>query len=54
MVRSGGFLVGLMGLCGRWVSGQWIVGVISFQKIFDLHGQKHRIVGEISSDLYRA
>ena len=32
------------------MSGQWIVGVISFQKIFDLHGLKHHIV-EISGDV---
>ena len=48
MVRSVGFwvgLVGLMGLCGS--VGQWIVGVICFQKIFGLFGLKHHIV-EIS------
>ena len=27
-----------------WVMGQWIVGVISFQKIFDLYGLKHHTV----------
>ena len=32
------------------MSGEWIVGVISFQKIFDLHGLKHHIV-EISGDV---
>ena len=32
------------------MSGQWIVGVISFQKIFDLHGLKHHIV-EIRGDV---
>ena len=30
--------------------GQWIVGVISFQKIFGLFGLKHHIV-EISGDV---
>ena len=30
--------------------GQWIVGVISFQKIFGLYGLKHHIV-EISGDV---
>ena len=29
---------------------QWIVGVISFQKIFGLYGLKHHIV-EISGDV---
>ena len=42
MVRLGGFLVGLVGLCGsvwvmgEWSVGQWIVGVISFQKMYGL------------------
>ena len=31
------------------MSGQWIVGVISFQKMFGLYGLKHHIV-EISED----
>ena len=30
--------------------GQWIVGVISFQKMYGLHGLKHHIV-EISGDV---
>ena len=29
---------------GEWKVGQWIVGVISFQKIFGLCGLKHHIV----------
>ena len=35
---------------GEWSVGQWIVGVISFQKIFGLYGLKHHIV-EISGDV---
>ena len=35
---------------GEWSVGQWIVGVISFQKIFGLYGVKHHIV-EISGDV---
>ena len=35
---------------GQWSVGQWIVGVISFQKIFGLYGLKHHIV-EISGDV---
>ena len=41
---------------GECLVGQWIVGVISFQKIFGLYGLKHHIVeisGAVSSDLYR-
>ena len=30
--------------------GQWIVGVISFQKMYGLYGLKHHIV-EISGDV---
>ena len=29
---------------GEWLVGQWIVGVISFQKIFGLCGLKGHIV----------
>ena len=29
---------------GEWMVGQWIVGVISFQKIFGLCGLKGHIV----------
>ena len=29
---------------GEWKVGQWIVGVISFQKIFGLCGLKHHIL----------
>ena len=29
---------------GEWKVGQWIVGVISFQKIFGLYGIKGHIV----------
>ena len=32
------------------MSGQWIVGVISFQKMYGLYGLKHHIV-EISGDV---
>ena len=35
---------------GEWSVGQWIVGVICFQKIFGLFGLKHHIV-EISGDV---
>ena len=35
---------------GEWSVGQWIVGVISFQKMFGLYGLKHHIV-EISGDV---
>ena len=42
MFRLGGFLVGLV--------GQWIVGVISFQKMYGLYGLKHHIV-EIRGDV---
>ena len=33
--------------------GQWIVGVISFQKMYDLYGLKHNIV-EICGDVTNA
>ena len=39
-----------MWVMGEWSVGQWIVGVISFQKIFGLYGLKHHIV-EISGDV---
>ena len=29
---------------GEWSVGQWIVGVISFQKMYGLYGLKHNIV----------
>ena len=29
---------------GEWSVGQWIVGVISFQKMYGLYGLKHHIV----------
>jgi hypothetical protein len=35
---------------GEWSVGQWIVGVISFQKMYGLYGLKHHIV-EISGDV---
>ena len=47
MVRLGGF-GGSVWVMGEWPVGQWIVGVISFQKI--LYGLKHHIV-EISGDV---
>ena len=37
-------------MMGEWPMGQWIVGVISFQKIFGLYGLKHHIM-EISGDV---
>ena len=36
-------IVGLMGQGGWWVSGQWLVGDTSFQKIFGLYGLGHDI-----------
>ena len=39
-----------MWVMGEWSVSQWIVGVISFQKIFGLYGLKHHIV-EISGDV---
>ena len=35
---------------GKWSVGQWIVGVISFQKMYGLYGLKHHIV-EKSGDV---
>ena len=35
---------------GEWSVSQWMVGVISFQKIFGLYGLKHHMV-EISGDV---
>ena len=35
---------------GEWSVGQWIVGVISFQKMYGLYGLKHYTV-EISGDV---
>ena len=29
---------------GEWSVGQWIVGVISFQKMYGLYGLKHHMV----------
>ena len=44
---SEGYLVrwvGWVGLCGWWVSGQWILGVMRFQKIFGLYGEeRHKV-----------
>ena len=37
-------------MIGEWSAGQWIVGVISFQKMYGLYGLKHHIV-EISGDV---
>ena len=39
-----------MWVMGEWSVDQWIVGVISFQKMYGLYGQKHHIV-EISGDV---
>ena len=30
-----------MWVMGEWSVGQWIVGVISFQKMYGLYGLKH-------------
>ena len=35
---------------GEWSVGQWIVGVMSFQKMYGFYGLKHHIV-EISGDV---
>ena len=35
---------------GEWSVGQWIVGVISFKKIYGLYGLEHHTV-EISGDV---
>ena len=48
-------MVGLVGLCGVWVMGewsvsQWILGVMRFQKIFGLYSVERHIV-EISGDV---
>ena len=48
---SRGFWVVLVYLVmGEWALGQWIVGDISFQKMYGLYGLKHHIV-EISGDV---
>ena len=39
-----------MWVMGEWSVGQWIVGIISFQKMYGLYGLKHHIV-EISGDV---
>ena len=39
-----------MWVMGEWSVGQWIVGVIGFQKMYCLYGLKHHIV-EISGDV---
>ena len=41
---------GSVWVMGEWSVGQWIVGVISFQKMYGLYGLKHHIV-EISGDV---
>ena len=46
----GGFLVGLVWVMDEWSVGQWIEGVIIFQKMYGLYGLKHHIV-EISGDV---
>ena len=45
----GGF-GGSVVVMGELLVGQWVVGVISFQKIFGLDGLKHHIV-EIGGDV---
>ena len=37
-------------MMSEWSVGQWIVGLISFQKMYGLYGLKHHIV-EISGDV---
>ena len=37
-------------MMGEWSVVQWIVGIISFQKMYGLYGLKHHIV-EISGDV---
>ena len=49
MVRLGGF-GGSVWVMGEWPVGQWIVGVISFQKMYGLYGLKHHIV-DIKGDV---
>ena len=39
-----------MWVMGEWSVGQWIVRVMSFQKMYGLYGLKHHIV-EISGDI---
>ena len=39
-----------MWVMGEWSVGQWIVGVISFQKMYGLYGLQHQIV-KISGDV---
>ena len=39
-----------MWVMGGWTVGQWIVGIISFQKMYGLYGLKHHIV-EINGDV---
>ena len=55
MVRLGGFggSGGSVCVMGEWSVGQWIVGVISFKKIYGLYGLKHHIV-EICGDVTNA
>ena len=51
MVRLGGF-GGSVWVMGEWPVGQWIVGVISFQKMYGFYGLKYHIV-DISRDVMR-
>ena len=39
-----------MWVMGEWSVGQWIVGVISFQKMYGLYGLKHHTM-EINGDV---
>ena len=41
-----------MWVMGEWSVGQWIVGVISFQKMYGFYGLKYHIV-DISRDVMR-
>ena len=51
MVRLGGF-GGSVWVMGEWPVGQWIVGVISFQKMYGFYGLKYHIV-DIIRDVMR-
>ena len=52
MVRLGGF-GGSVWVMGEWSVGQWILGVISFQKMYGLYGLKQHIL-EKSGDVTAA
>ena len=37
-----------MWVMGEWAVGHWIVGIMSFQKIYGLYGLKHHTVDLLS------